>query len=278
MNRTAFALLLLPLLWSLDTIGDEPNVAQLQEQVRQLQAEVDKLSAVIEGTAKPINLGRTDFAAVSASSSNGGRTPANKFYGIRNAFDGGENWHNDINYSYWLSAGGQSIYVEVRFDHPVTVTSILLDGGPECSPVFTFHKGGEEPHGAFSGEFKPERPLHGVTGVKLSFANQVANIQVNEIHVMGYPHPDVKYKVTRPRLILDERAAQAMAVDAFGQAGFPPYQAHPRVVEEMDCWEFTFRHRDEEVDLFRVTVYKQDSRVETKRLAKWVPIEERGED
>ena len=207
MKSIAFALLSLLMLSSVHTQGDEPTVAELQQQVRELQAEVEKLSAVLEGTARPINLGRTDFAAVSAASSNGGRSPGNKFYGIRNAFDGGENWHNNINYSYWLSAGGQSMYVEVRFDHPVTVTSILLDGGPACSPIFTFHKGGEEPHGKFSGEFKPPRPLHGVTGVRLNFGDQTGNIQVNEIHVRGYPHPDVKYKVTRPRLILDERAA-----------------------------------------------------------------------
>jgi len=273
MKCTAFALLILTLC-SLNARSDEPTVAELKEQVRVLQAEVDKLSAVLEGTAHPINLGRTDFAAVAAASTNGGRAPGNKFYGIRNAFDGGENWHNNINYSYWLSGGGLGMFIEVRFDHPVTVTGIVLEGAPQCSPVFSFAKGGEEPHGQFAGKFKPPRPLHGVTGVRLNLGDQTGNIQVREIRVMGYPHPDVKYKVTRPRLILDERAAEAMARDEFQNAGFSPHHALPRVVEEMDRWEFTFRHQKDEVDIFHVTVFKKDSRVESKRLAKWTPIED----
>ena len=274
MKYTAFALLILTL-GSLNARSDEPTVAELKEQIRTLQAEVDKLSAVLEGTAHPINLGRTDFAAVSAASTNGGRAPGNKFYGVRNAFDDGENWHNNINYSYWLSGGGQGMFIEVRFDHPVTVTGITLEGAPQCSPVFAFAKGGEEPHGQFAGEFTPPRPLHGVTGVRLDFGNPGGNIQVSEIRVMGYPHPDVKYKVTRPRLILDQRAAQAMAVEEFQEAGFSPYQAHPRATaDEMDRWEFTFRYQKDDVDIFHVTVFKKDSRVETKRLAKWTPIED----
>ena len=273
MKYNAFFLLILTLCGA-SAMSNEPTVAELKEQVRKLEEDVDKLSAALEGTAHPINLGRTDFAAVSAASTNGGRAPGNKFYGVRNAFDDGENWHNNINYSYWLSGGGLGMLIEVRFDHPVTVTGIALEGAPQCSLVFAFAKGGEEPHGQFTGEFKPPRPLHGVTRVRLNLGDHTGNIQVSEIRVMGYPHPDVKYKVTQPRLLLDQRAAHAMAVEEFQQAGFAPYEAHPRAVEEMDRWEFTFRHQKDAVDIFHVTIFKKDSRVETKRLAKWTPIED----
>src|SRR5687768_6548216 len=72
-----------------------------------------------------INLARTSIAAVSASSVNGTRAMDNRFYGVVNAFDDGNNWHDNINYSYWLANHGGNAVADVYFDVPVTVKSVI---------------------------------------------------------------------------------------------------------------------------------------------------------
>lgn len=276
--RIAYSIAVLLIMAVRPCSADEPRdsaaeIAALRERVRQLEAEVDKLSAVIEGTAQPINLARTDFAAVTAANANGGRSLANDFYGIRNAFDDGQNWHNGLNYSYWLSSGGQGMFVEVRFDHPVTVTSLFVEGGPSCTPTFGFEKGGERSFPAFTETFDPGRSLHGVNSLRLTFPDSNGNVKVNELRVMGHPPHDLKFEVTRPRLLLDARLAEEMAVDAFMEIGLPPHVASRSVVEKPDRWIITFRHLQDDVDLFRVVVHRHTSKVETQQLAKWTPRE-----
>ena len=252
---------------------DEPSPDELRQEIRQLKAEVEKLSAVVEGTAKPINLARTDFASVSSSGVNGGRPPSNKFYGVQNAFDGGEDRHDGINYSYWLSDGADSQFIDVHFDHPVTVTSAHVECGALTTPTFRFVKG-EDTHKAFVRNCKPEAPLRGVTSVRFAFAHAASNLRVHEIQVMGYPHPDVKYKVTRPRLRINEPGANALAVEKFLEAGFTMKDVSRRTMEHMDRWEIIFHHDVDDVDLFQVVAFKRQAKVETKRLAKFVPIED----
>ena len=180
-----------------------PTVEDLQKEVERLTALVKKLEAQAEGTAHPVNLGRTALARVRASSVNGGRDMANQFYGVLNAFDDGKNWISNINYTYWLGSGEPDPWIEARFDQPVTVTSIHVSGAGLSSVQVFFAKGGEEvftpearvepdrlkgtdprksdPVGLASepGVQKggtvvprsviPAKPLAGVTGVKLHF-------------------------------------------------------------------------------------------------------------
>src|SRR5579871_3707396 len=72
-----------------------------------------------------INLGRLSIARVFSGGRAGG-VDADKFYGVRNAFDGGSNVINGINYSSWDS--GPRDFVLVRFTQAVTVTGIVVEG------------------------------------------------------------------------------------------------------------------------------------------------------
>ncbi len=256
--------------------AQEPTREQLLEKIKRLKADVAKMSDQLEGTAKPINLGRTDFASVSASSVNGDRPLANKFYGVLNAFDDGENWHNNINYTYWLSQGALGACIEVRFDEPVNVTDLIIERGPICTPVFRFAKGGEEPYGPFTGALTLAGPIRGVTSVRLNFydgGTNAGNLQVNEVRIMGYPPPGRKYNVTQPRLDLSEQAAVALAREEFREAGFSTMHVTTRSTTQQDSFEILFHHTIDEVDLFRVTIHRPTARVETKKLAKWTTIE-----
>ena len=49
-------------------------------------------------------------------------------YGVLNAFDDGDNWHNGINYTYRLTSRGSGEWIEVHFMRPVTVRSVEKDG------------------------------------------------------------------------------------------------------------------------------------------------------
>ena len=73
-----------------------------------------------------VNLGRLSIARVFAGGRNGG-PDAEGFYGVRNAFDGGSNIINGINYSTW-DAGSPEDYIIVRFSRPVTVTGVVVQG------------------------------------------------------------------------------------------------------------------------------------------------------
>jgi hypothetical protein len=74
-----------------------------------------------------INLGKTSLATVSGSLINGGRQIDNPYYGVLNLFDEGRHFINGLNYDYWLGdAGGAPQWVEVRFDVPVTVSSMTI--------------------------------------------------------------------------------------------------------------------------------------------------------
>jgi hypothetical protein len=79
-----------------------------------------------QNTAPPlVNLGRLSIARVFSGGRAGGQD-AEKFYGVRNAFDGGSNIINGLNYSSWVS--GPQDFVIVRFSQPVTVTGMVVEG------------------------------------------------------------------------------------------------------------------------------------------------------
>jgi len=252
---------------------------QLLEENAALKRQVEQLSEIVEGTAHPINLGRTSLAAVTASSVNGSRTIDNQFYGARNAFDGGDNWINNINYTYWLASGGAGNWVEVHFDQPITVKYIVVEQGPPFATTFTLHKGGEATHPTVSGRLDLKRPLHGVRRVRLTFGGGRGNTQVHEIRIMGFPPPDAKYEVGRPRMLLDARTVRLLAVDRFDQwRNSLGRGVAPKTEENADRYITTYRHLETGVDLFRVTVWKKTSKVETEVLAKWAPAANSGAD
>ena len=78
-----------------------------------------------ESAGRLVNLARTGIAHISASSVNGDR-PADRYYGVRNAFDEGSNTIDGINYSYWLSNPEPRHWLRLSFDTPVTVKSIVV--------------------------------------------------------------------------------------------------------------------------------------------------------
>lgn len=272
-----------------------PAPDALRKRIAALEQTVRKLEGIVEGTAHPVNLGRTSLATVDASSVNGGRALDNKFYGVVNAFDGGENWHNKINYTYWLSGGGAAQWIEVRFDRPVTVTSVAVDSAPGFTAQFAFAKGGEEirtmrPSAA---ELAPPRrpnplvdaspmvggqpvqgspvlklrePLHGVARVRLLFRHDQGNTRVNEVFVMGHIPPGVDYKVGRPRVLLTVRNAEAIARQAFEEWQAALKQgATSRRQEDEQAIVITYSKGG--LDLFRVTIRKKDGTTTTEALA-----------
>ena len=277
-----------------------PDAEAMRKRIAALEQTVRKLEGIVEGTAHPVNLGRTSLAAVRASSVNGARALDNKFYGVVNAFDGGVNWHNKINYTYWLSGGGPGQWIEVCFGHPVTVTSVAVDSGPGFTAQFAFAKGGEEirtmrPSAA---ELAPPRrpnplvdanpmvggqpvqgspvlklrePLHGVSKVRLLFRHGQGNTRVNEVFVMGHIPPGVDYKVGRPRVLLTAPNAEATAREAFdGWRAALTQGAMSRRQEDEQAIVITYSKGG--LDLFRVTIRKKDGATTREALAGLSPV------
>jgi len=73
-------------------------------------------------------------------------------------------------------------------------------------------------------------------------------------------------------MLLDARTARLLAVDRFEQwRNSLGRGVAPKTEENADRYVTTFRHLETGVDLFRVTVWKKTSKVETEVLAKWAP-------
>ena len=251
-------------------------LTELEKRLEQLESEVQALSAIVEGTGKPVNLGRTSLAAVSASSINAGRPMNNQFYGIVNAFDDGNNWHNGINYTYWLAAGGTGQWAEVRFDSPVTVTSIHIEGNPGATSAWSarlsFAKGGEAILSPENNDLNLLEAAHGVTAVRLNFSQAPGNLLVNEISIMGFMRPGTKHSVGRPHILVTRKSAQAIAKQEYEQwrLGLAS-RCTTETVEDDGRVIVTYSIEGQAV--FRVTVYKHDSSVVHEALVKFVPLD-----
>jgi len=257
----------------------QTKVTELEKRIKQLEKEVTVLSGIVEGTAKPINLGRTSLASVSASSVNGGRGLNNKFYGVTNAFDDGSNWHNNINYTYWLSSGSTGQWIDVRFDSPVTLTSFHIESRPGAAPGFTarvtFAKGGQKVLTSEKSEMNLPDPAHGVQSVRLFFPQAPGNVTVNEIRIMGHVKPGAKYKVGRPRLQITRRSAELMAGQEYEQW---------RLNLAAKCLINTTENEKQVVVsysiggqvVFRVTVNKHDGSVTRQSFVNLVPTDSAG--
>ena len=198
MFRHTIPLLLLLVSSLLGAQADSPESPEaLRLRIRQLESRLKKLRKIVEGTAKPINLARTSLATVDATPPNGGRPLNDPYYGILNAFDGGDNWHQGINYSYYLG-NGSSANIVVQFDKPVTVTSIHIDGTCSFTTQLTFAKGGIAQHDRARGSVRFAEPSHGVTQMRLSLLGGSTPLRVEEVQILGHPNPAVAYRAQRP--------------------------------------------------------------------------------
>jgi len=269
MVRTLFILIAFGC--SINTIpaSEPPTYEELQAQIAELEQEIIALEQIIEGTAHPVNLCRTSLARVAASSVNGGRPLNNMYYGILNAFDGGENWINDINYTYWL-ATGRAGFVEVYFDFPVSITSIYVEGAPPFTTKIRFPEEGEENYAKVSEQLDFDTPIHGVTGIRLGFEQDTGNLKVHEIKIFGFTPPDIEYTTGIPRLFITTRNAETMAEATYRDwvYVFLPYPNIPIVQEEQDAFIFTYQK--ETMDILQITIDKNTGDVTTEELVELV--------
>lgn len=259
--------------YPISTIGasEPPTYEELQAQIAELEQEITILKEIVQGTAHPINLCRTSLTSVTASSVNGSRSLNNIYYGIANAFDGGENWINNINYTYWL-AMGRTGFVEVYFDYPVSLTSISVEGAPPFITRISFLYGGEEQHAQVSEQLDFETPVQGVTSIRLTFEQDTGNLKVNEIQILGFIPPDVEYNIGTPRIFITARNAEVMAGSAYHDwiNLFLPYSNTPKIKEKQD--KFIFTYQKETMDILQITIDKNTGEVTTEELVKLINL------
>ncbi|MCI0378716.1 MAG: hypothetical protein L0215_14000 [Gemmataceae bacterium] len=263
----------LPSAWPQDAkCQDRDEIGRLKRQIEKLQDQIKKLENVIEGTAQPINLGRTSLAAVTASSVNGSRALDNVFYGVPNAFDDGNNWHNQINYTYWLSSGEPGPWLEVHFDVPVSVTSIHVQNGPAFTARLVFAKGGEKALPAADSEVKFAALENGVKTVRLTFAAQAsANVTVHEVRILGHVPPGNQYTVGRPRVQSDATNALLASQQALADWQTQLLRATRHEQQEKErAFVFTYFHNN--MPILRVSVRKHDSVLTVTPLVRLTPI------
>jgi hypothetical protein len=160
-----------------------------------------------------VNLSRLSIAAVFASGANGGRSIADPFYGVRNAFDGGRNLVNGINYSSWGSASAQD-YVLVRFARAVTVSGVAVSHASSLpgAESLALHTRGGDPSSLViwpTVELAGPRSVHalaapvaGVSEITLHFSATSA-FHVGEIEVLGPPPEGVDLTAVTPALAAD---------------------------------------------------------------------------
>jgi hypothetical protein len=170
-----------------------------------------------------INHVRLLSTQIVASSVNGGRPQDNEFYGPLNLADGGENFINNINYTYWLTDHNTVHWVQFRFDEPVQIRFVMLEfphTGPalsaerpqECAlDVAWMGADGERRERKLSSTkiegfrcFYPlpqDEPLPPATELKIVFPGP-SMIAVSEVEVLGPPpaQGSLALKPTRPRV------------------------------------------------------------------------------
>lgn len=232
-----------------------------------------------EGRARPrfINLGRTSLAAVTASSMSDDRAMDNIYYGVTNAFDDGVNWHNNINYSYWLPGqpdGGA--WAEIRFDSPVTIRSVSVENAPPFT-VRLWHADGELTRRT-QDHLELEPPLEEVGRVRVIFElDRKKRTEIEEIRIIGLVPEGIEFKVGKPRVLASKRNFQRKATEEFRvwtQKWLAPDRKN--VIERGDLIIHTYYCDD--VAVCRVTVDKRDGSYKTTPLAAPVRIEEKDEE
>ncbi len=178
-----------------------------------------KIQATVqaEETAGLVNLARLSITRVRASSINGNRPQDNQYYGITNAFDGGRNIINNINYTWWLSSSIPVHWIRVSFAVPVTIHSVVLEttqryrpgefaidiirASGDAGPVVQYYES-TDVIGSRTVYELPES-VSDVNEVKLIFSAP-GLISVSEIRVMGRAPDGTNLAEQKPGLIPDD--------------------------------------------------------------------------
>ena len=159
-----------------------------------------------------INLARLSITHVSASSVNGDRKLDNKYYGVLNLFDRGENLIRRINYTTWLTDAQVAHWVTLRFDSPVTVHAVIVETtgerrpaeyAIECTQVHHDQRVIRELESVKLKSFKVvetfAEPLVGVEEIKIIFPGP-GIIEVAEIKILGTPPQDIKWNSRQSKI------------------------------------------------------------------------------
>jgi len=265
------------------TAGMQSDAVLPMDKIEEVQNELKKIQESVEPglAAKPapagdkkvsrngeiINLGRTSITTVTASSVNGKSALDDVPYGIPNAFDDGNNWQNNINYTEWLSgphystSGDPKPYVEVMFDCPVTVTSIIVEDAPPFSVRLTCVDGSEKTLKA-KDSLELESPIQKVQSVHLGFDygktfedvdGKGGTVEISEIRILGSLPSGTEYEVRKPRIVPSRQNFDLMANVAFG---FVEWNRETKVQETDDVIAYTYYL--EKIPVSCVTINKKD--------------------
>lgn len=256
--------------------------------------------------AKLVNLARTSLARVEASEVNGERPMDCPYYGVLNAFDGGQNRIGGLPYPYWLASASGEAWVRVRFDEPVQVASLIVLDGPwavarltcEDGRVVLLGEGEVAPEGEDGPEerrgvglgaipprvgqgdrqWNPARPVESVLEVELAFRSaEPMALRVDEILVLGQAPTGLEYQVSLPRVELTPRTAALVADAAFLDWLAPLLKDKPRRTRETAShWIHTYQI--EGVPVMRVTVHKTTGERTVETLAPGAPLSEDSAD
>lgn len=197
LDATSLALVPVSLL---ERMRRPPQEEETLTPTKEEEGEVEE-DATQSATVAGVNLARTSLASVTASSVNGGRALDNVYYGVLNAFDDGSNWHNEINYTYWLSSPSDlQPRIEVSFDIPVDVSAVVVEGGPRYSTMFVDCEGSERHAPPVSSVLRLEQVVPGVAKVRLTFVKGQGNVEVYEVRILGPRPRGATFEVGAPRI------------------------------------------------------------------------------
>lgn len=218
-------------------------------------------------------------------------------HGIRNAFDDGD--------KPWTSHPGASQWAEVRFDCPVTVTSVSVSGIAQFSIRLTCDTGAERVFAAEKtqpqpqeptkdvGQMRPhvrlvgktekahlqlEEPAKNVERVRLTFKADRNRypISVTQIRIMGLPPKGTDFEVCTPRIVQTRRNLDLRAERELRRWREDQTLSNRSRILETDDKAFVTYYRmidGREVGIFRATIDKRTGSCETRTLSKYMPIE-----
>lgn len=258
--------------------AEDPRLSDMMHEILRLNKLLEDAQAKLkkyqgeEAMGQPINLGRTSLAALNCSSVNGSRGLANKYYGIPNAFDDGQNKLGDMTYTYWLASYETVPWAEVSFDVPVAITSISVDGGTPFSTQMFTSLGAEWDEPESNSQLVLAEPRRSVSKVRLNFRGG-GRFQVNEIRILGTVPPGVKYEVMTPRVLMTKENARDITREFFYQ-----WQQNlgacgePEITEDGDQLIATYYHLNPRFPMFRTVMNRKTGEIKSEGLADVAPL------
>ena len=164
-----------------------------------------------------IDISRLSITHVSASSVNGKRSLNNKYYGVLNLFDNGDNVINGVNYAYWLTNSASRHWVKLTFDKPVLIDSATIETTGKRQPKefaleFSQISGKSKsiikyfdsiPIKGFRTTYKLPQPIANVSEMVIIFPGPDI-IEVSEIRIIGKTTNDVNLAPQRPSIGLSK--------------------------------------------------------------------------